>query len=210
MNTKKFCNVLGFYWNHLILKETERTGWIQWNVSGRRESITDHVSSAQALAFALYSEFDELESINIDHVNTLLAFHEEAEGKIGDITPYQGIDPKEKARREREAYVSICANLKRGNYLLSLFDEFEAKETPEAKFAYLCDKLDCDLQAKNYDFEDRCSIENATYKNVSNPAIQKIISNGAKTVWDVFWEADKSKYEGTFLEEFFTFLKDLE
>lgn len=209
MNKEKVFNILDFYWGHSILKEKERTGWIAWNISGRRESVAEHISSAQALALALYSEFDELENINIEHVLTLLSIHEEGESKIGDITPYQGISEEEKAKMEKEAVVSIFSKLKRGQRFIDLFDEFEARETAEAKLAYLCDKLDCDLQAHDYSDQGRCSIENATYKMVSNDNIQKILSEGAKTVWDVFWKADKSKYEGTFLEEFFSLLKEL-
>ena len=32
-----------------------------------------------------------------------------------------------------------------------LFLEFDTHETPEALFAYQCDKLECDIQSKLYD-----------------------------------------------------------
>lgn len=202
-----FYTVIDFYDNLSVLKEKERTGWIKWNVTGRRESVNDHTTSAQHLAWALYSEYDI--DINIEHVIAMLSIHEIGESRIGDITPYDGISPKSKAKREREAVVSLCSNLKKRHILLALFDEFEAKETPEAKFAYLCDKLDCDLQARLYSNAGRCSIEKATYEMASIDEIQKIIENGAKTVWDVFWQADKPKYDGTYLENFFAMLKDV-
>ncbi len=201
MELEKLSHVMEFYVRHSILKETERKGWIKWNVTGRRESIADHISSAQALAWALYSEFDL--NVNIEHVISLLSLHEEGETLIGDITPYEGITPEEKLEKEREAIVSIYKDLKQGKYLISLFDEFEARKTTEAQFAYLCDKLDCDLQAMFYSDEERCTIANATYEMVSNKQVQQIIQKGAKTVWEVFYEADKHIYEGTFLEEFF-------
>ena len=34
-----------------------------------------------------------------------------------------------------------------------LFLEFDAHKTKEAKFAYQCDKLECDIQSKLYDQE---------------------------------------------------------
>lgn len=204
---KKVFNVLDFYLSHSELKEKERSGWIKWNVSGRRESVADHISSVQALAWALWSEL-ELD-IDIFKVIAMLSIHEEGESKIGDITPYDGVSSKTKAEIEKEAVDSICKSLKRGNIIVSLFDEFEAQETPESKFAYLCDKLDCDLQAKLYSVDERCSISNATYCIVSNEKVQRIIQDGAKTVWDVFYEADKHIYEDTCLEEFFSILKDL-
>ena len=69
--------------------------------------------------------------------------------------------------------------------------------------------MDCDLQAKFYSQQKKCTIENATYGIVSNPKVQEIIANGAETVWDVFHEADKNIYKNTFLEEFFAALKSL-
>lgn len=201
-----FFTVLDFYDNLSVLKEKERTGWIKWNVTGRRESVNDHTTSAQYLAWALYCEYDI--DVNIEHVIALLSFHEPGESRIGDITPYDGVDPVLKAKREREAVISLCSNFKKRNILISLFDEFEAKETPEAIFAFLCDKLDCILQARLYSNSDRCSIEKATYQMISIKEIQEIIENGAKTVFDVFFEADKPKFDGTYLENFFAMLKD--
>jgi len=65
------------------------------------------------------------------------------------------------------------------------------------------------LQAMLYSTNKKCSIEKANYSIVSNEKVQSIIQNGAQTVWDVFYEADKHIYEDTFLEEFFSMLKDL-
>lgn len=203
----KILKVVDFYVKHSVLKEKERTGFIKWNVSGRRESVAEHISSAQSLAWALWSEYDL--DLDIFKVIAMLSVHETGESIIGDITPYDGVSLITKAEYEKAAVNSICEKLTKGNMIVSLFDEFEAKETPEAKFAYLCDKLDCDLQAKLYSDAKRCSILNATYGMVSNEEIQSIIENGAKTVFDVFWAADKHIYEGTFLEEFFNELKKL-
>ena len=209
-NKEKFYNILTAYSQHVSLREVERSAWVKWNISGRRESDLEHISDAEHLAFLFYSEFEELADVNIEHVIAMLSVHEEGESVIGDITPYDGISEQEKAKMEREAFIAHFQGFKRSDYFISLFDEFEARETKEAKLAYLCDKLDADLQANYYSSQGRCSIANATYEIVSNPEIQKIIAGGAKTVWDVFYEADKAKFEGTFLEEFFTFLKDIQ
>lgn len=203
---EKARTVLNFYESLSILKQSERTGFIKWNVSGRRESINDHTTSSQHLAWALYSEYDI--DVDIFHVISMLSVHEIGESIIGDITPYDGISPEEKAEREKAAVNSICFPLRKGDIIVSLFNEFEAKETAEAKFAYLCDKLDFDLQMMLCSKTGRCSIENATYQIVSIDKVQKIIENGAKTVWDVFWNGDKPIFEGTYLENFFAMLKN--
>ena len=43
----------------------------------------------------------------------------------------------------------------RGEEVEKLIDEFNSKQSDEAKFAYFCDKLECDLQSKVYD-EEMC------------------------------------------------------
>lgn len=199
---KKISAVLDFYYSHYALKEKERTGWIRWNVSGRRESIADHISSTQTLAWALYSEYDL--NVNIERVISMLSLHEKGEEIIGDITRYDSI-PKD----EKEAVDKLCGKLKKGSYLISLINEFNERKTHEAQLAYLCDKLDCDLQAKYYSDCERCFIQTATYQMVNNAEILKIIADGAKTVWNVFYEADKFIYENTFLEDFFSAIKEL-
>ena len=41
-----------------------------------------------------------------------------------------------------------------------MIHEFDARETKEAKFAYFCDKLECDIQSKLYDEEASADLTN--------------------------------------------------
>jgi 5'-deoxynucleotidase YfbR-like HD superfamily hydrolase len=45
------------------------------------------------------------------------------------------------------------ADLVDGEDIEKLFLEFDEHKTKEGKFAYQCDKLECDLQCKLYDEE---------------------------------------------------------
>ena len=57
-------------------------------------------------------------------------------------------------------------------------------------FAYLCDKLDFDLQARLYCNDNRCSIEKATYEMISIKQIQDKVFVGFKeTGWEVLKNA---------------------
>ena len=52
-------SVLNFYFICNKLKNTIRTGWINWNVSkDRLESVAEHIFSTQILAIAIKSEYN--------------------------------------------------------------------------------------------------------------------------------------------------------
>ena len=64
--------------------------------------------------------------------------------------------------------------------------EFDAHETPEATFAYQCDKLECDIQSKLYDQEGCVDLGhqegNAT---ANNEFVKKLLENGQS--WSDMW-----------------------
>lgn len=208
METRKLLNVLEFYYETARLKEIERSGWKRWNVSREKriESIPEHVYGTQQLAIAIYSEFDL--QIDISKVLMMLAIHETEEINIGDITPFDGISAEEKLAMGKKAVDKTFRNLAKKDFFVSLIAEFDARKTPEAIFAHLCDKMEADLQVKKYSDEGRCSLNSASAKIMEDRAVQTIIKNGAKTVADVFIEYDAPKYEQSeIFSEMIQFLK---
>lgn len=144
-------NVLAYYTLCNRLKNTIRTGWKDWNVNRERlESVAEHIFGVQMLAIAMKSEFSY--EIDLMKVVFMLAIHELGETVIGDLTRFQ-ITREEKEKLEHEAVHKILQNLLDGEMIEALFLEFDAQETLEARFAYQCDKLECDLQCRLYDEE---------------------------------------------------------
>lgn len=128
--------------------EVKRKGWHDRKINRYRvESIADHIYGCQMLAYAMYSEFDY--DIDIEKVILMLATHEIGETIIGDITPLD-MPSEVKSGMEKEAVEKLTEMIPNGKVLLDLFNEFEAKKTNEAQFAYFIDKSECDLQAKLY------------------------------------------------------------
>lgn len=208
METRNLWNVLEFYYETAKLKEVERSGWKRWNVSRdkRIESIPEHVYGTQQLAIAIYSEYNL--QIDISKVLMMLAIHETEEINIGDITPFDGVTAEEKLAMGKKAVDKTFRNLAKKQFYISLIDEFNAKQTPEAIFAHLCDKMEADLQVKKYSDEGRCSLDNASAKIMKDRDVQRIIENGATTVADVFIEYDAPKYEKSeIFSEMIEFLK---
>ena len=147
-------NVVRYYVLCNKLKDVIRTGWKNWNVKRDRiESVAEHIFGVQMLAIAMKSEYD-YKDVDIMKVLYMLAVHELEEIYIGDLTLFQIADGKKKELGHK-AVKKVLGNLIDKPQIESLTLEFDARKTKEAKFAYWCDKLECDLQSKIYD-EENC------------------------------------------------------
>ena len=177
-------NVVNYYVLCNKLKNVIRTGWVDWKVERDRiESIAEHIFGVQMLAIAMKSEYEY--DVDIMKVIYMLAIHELGETIIGDLTQFQ-ISKQEKEKIEHEAVHNILSSLLDGKEIEKLFLEFDAQETPEAKFAYQCDKLECDIQSKLYDQEGCVDLEhqegNAT---ANNDFVKELLANGQS--WSDMW-----------------------
>ena len=180
-------NVLDFYYLTISLKDLVRSGWKQWNVQrSRLESVAEHIYSTCMLAIAIHSEFLSY-PIDLQKVLTMLAVHELEEIFISDITPFDNVSPEEKIKRGHEAVHQILAPLNLGYRYEALIYEFDAHKTPEAQFAYMCDKLDADLMSLYYDRDLNCTVENATEHLQKNGDIQNLSNNGSYTMSECFY-----------------------
>ncbi len=193
-------NVIEFYMLCNKLKNIVRTGWLDWGVNRERiESIAEHVYGTQMLAISMWSEFGY--NIDIKKVLSMLAVHELEETIIGDLTQFQ-IDRKTKEEMGHRAVKQILSKLSSGATIEQLILEFDERKTPEAQFAYFCDKLECDLQCKAYDEEGCVDLNNQENNNTAkNDDVKKLLESG-KTwgeMWMTFGQA-RYNYDEHFLE----------
>jgi putative hydrolase of HD superfamily len=167
-------NVINYYVLCNKLKNVIRTGWQDWNINcDRLESVAEHVYGVQMLAIAMYSEYKY--DIDLKKVLYMLSVHELEEIIIGDLTMFQ-IDKEEKKKKGHEAVSKILSNLTNKEEIMNLILEFDERDTPEAKFAYLCDKLECDLQARLYDLSGCAEL---TDNNILNdPKVHNLLDKG--------------------------------
>jgi len=177
-------NVINYYVLCNKLKNVVRTGWKDWNVKRERiESVAEHIFGVQMLAIAMKSEYEY--DIDIMKVIFMLAIHELGETLIGDITLFQ-MSKEEKEKIEHEAVSKILEGLLDGNQIKELFFEFDAGKTKEAKFAYQCDKLECDLQCKLYDEEGCVDLNDQDInKSITNSKVQELLNNNCS--WSEMW-----------------------
>lgn len=198
-------NILQFYFMSNKLKNTLRTGWKYWSVEGVRvESIAEHIYGTLMLAVSICAH-TTLE-IDIERVALMLALHETEEILIGDITIYDG---ERYETKKEEGHKAVCAlfNDSKKDLFLEVIDEFEKGETKEAKFAYMCDKLEADLQAFLY--KDHFNLENANKTCLENGDILAMIDKGFRRPDQFFLQNDKEKFEGIF-RKIADYLQELE
>lgn len=185
-------DVINYYVLCNKLKNVIRTGWLDWKVQRNRlESIAEHIYGVQMLAIAMKTIYQY--DIDIMKVIYMLAIHELGETIIGDLTQFQ-ISKEKKEKMEHEAVHSILSSLIGGDKIEDLFLEFDSHATAEARFAYQCDKLECDIQCKLYDQEGCVDLKqqegNAT---ADNELVKKLLENGQS--WSDMWlEFGQRKY----------------
>lgn len=196
-NKNSIENAIRFYLLATKLKYKIRSAWDEkhWNINSERlESIAEHVYGTCILAISLSSEAKL--DLDMEKVLKMLAIHEIGEVLIGDITPFDNITEEEKQKIEHEAMKIVIGDLKEKDELFSLLLEFDKHETKEAKFAYLCDKMEFDIQFKIYEDMGLQRGLNDQENNVvfKNEKINKMLEDGAKTPFDICHLWDKSKF----------------
>ena len=209
---KKIEAAMHFYLSATKLKYKIRSGWDKnhWNIkSDRIESIAEHVYGTSILAISLNSEFDL--NLDMEKVLKMLAIHEIGEVLIGDITPFDNITVEQKAEMEHKAMLDILGDLCEREELFNLLLEFDEHKTKEAQFAYLCDKMEADIQAKVYQDrgEQRPLTDQANNVVFKNAKAQKMVEEGAQNAFDIWYEWDKSKYESSpIFQKVLTYIKE--
>lgn len=175
------------------LKDTIRTGPVVWNAKRERiESVAEHIYGVQMLALSIYYQFGY--KLDIMKVIYMLAVHELEEIEIGDLAFFE-ITNEEKLFKGKEATQYILKDFLGKDEISALLDEYNEKKTEEAKFAYRCDKLECDIQMKLYD-QEGCFDLNDQPNNpiINNPSVRKVLDS-EKNISNAWIEFDRSKYE---------------
>lgn len=185
-------NVLKFYVLCSRLKDVVRTGWKVWGVDRERlETVAEHIYGVQMLAIAMYKEFNY--DFNLEKVLYMLAVHEIEEIIIGDLTRFD-ISSLEKREIGKKAVKEVLSTLVNSEDIGVLIEEFECRESEEALFAYHCDKMQCDIQAKLYDEEGCVDLE----KQLNNPILGEErlseIFSTEKSWSDAWLESDRNLY----------------
>jgi len=129
----------------LRLKNIQRAGWVRAGIQNP-ESVAAHSWGMSMLALKLTPP-----TLDLVRVLSLCIVHDVPEVRVGDLTPHD--DTTNKARDEHEAMTELAPEW------ITLFEEYEHGQSPEAQFVKQLDKLDMALQAENYQVDYNISLD---------------------------------------------------
>ena len=109
--------------------------------ASRKENDAEHSWHIALMAYLLQEYVEE--QVEVSKVMLMVLIHDLVEIDAGDTYAYDEEGAKTKDERERKAADHIFGMLPedQGMYLKALWEEFEAYETAEAKYAHLLDNF---------------------------------------------------------------------
>lgn len=109
--------------------------------AGRKENDAEHSWHIALMAYLL-QEYAE-EPVDVSKVMIMVLIHDLVEIDAGDTYAYDDAGAETKRERESSGADRIFGLLPedQGKYFRELWEEFEAYETPEAKYAHLLDNF---------------------------------------------------------------------
>jgi putative hydrolases of HD superfamily len=142
---------LASYFRLMRLKRLYRQGWLKRGLPEELcESVAEHSFGTAFLAILIAGRSGscgDFGPIDSGKAALLALVHEMGESYAGDITPVDGVSREAKEELERAAILRALEGHPDLAWLLSLWEEFEAGSTPEARFVKQLDRLEMGLQA---------------------------------------------------------------
>jgi len=169
--------LLHAYLETLQLKRLYRQGWLRVGVPRERcESVAEHSFGVATLVLFLSGKI--LDGIDPHKLLKMALVHDLGEARAGDITPHDGVSADDKHAQEREGVALIASKLPHGGDLLSLWEEYEAGVSPEARLVRQLDRLEMALQACAYELDGEGSMETflrSAERVVDEPSLRELI-----------------------------------
>ena len=132
------------------LKRLDRTGWILRGLPNGTESVAAHSFGVSVAAMLLADELMARGvSLNIERVLRMALLHDWAETRVGDLprtaTDYFGAQSRKRA--ETAAFADIIRGASNESIYSELYDDYEHRESLEARIVKAADVIDLLVQA---------------------------------------------------------------
>lgn len=178
--------IIDFYVKANNLKNVIRTGWKEVGIpSDKIESVADHVYGSMVLSLAVIE--DKKLDLDIAKVFKMIIVKELSKAVTNRENSV--ITTKEECDNYTKSVINDFSDL------VSVYEEYEIKESAESKFVYQLSKLESDIQAKIYEKNGDFTIENAL-KDIENyPEDIKSKVGQVKNASDGWLTFDSTYYE---------------
>jgi len=174
---------------HLVekLKRERRKGWLDRGVK-EAESVADH--SFRTILMAMV--FAERQKLDVNKAVKMALVHDLPEAICGDVATrireeLQKTPNKEKEEREEKALEEMLQHLegKIAEEIRELWNEFNARETAEARLVYELDRLEAIFQAVEYEQRGNFKVSLKEFFDYANGRIK---NKELRTVFGVLME----------------------
>lgn len=169
--------LLESYFQAAHLKQLYRQGWLRRGVSDDRcESVADHSYGTALLAMLLADAVRP--DLDAGKVLRLALLHDLGEVHAGDLTPADGVTAAEKHDREAVGIRRILAGIPGSDRHVALWEEYEAQQTPEARFVRQVDRLEMALQAVVYEAQGDAGLAEfleSARRDIDDPALTPLL-----------------------------------
>lgn len=180
-------NIVNFLFEVGMLAKTPRSGF--FFLGSGEQSVAEHVNRVSYIGFVLAS-MDR--SVDISKVLKMCLFHDLAEARVSDLNY---VHQKYTERKEEKAIEDLAANLPFGEEIRAIVQEYEKRESKEAKFAKDADNLEFLLALK-----EQVDIGNERAKSWIPSLMKRFLTEEAKqlasgimdTDSDQWWFGDKN------------------
>lgn len=150
------------------LKRELRHSWLS---DGRRESVAEHSWQMALMAMVMHRHLEH--PVDLSRTLQMIIVHDLVEAEVGDVPFFETGERKDKKAEREAAAMDRIRDLLGGDGgadLAELWWEFEARETPEAKFAGALDNLEVQLQHNLADFSTWEEVEyGLVYNKMEKP-----------------------------------------
>jgi putative hydrolase of HD superfamily len=185
-----------YFFLHILkrLKTTKRTGWLNFNVENA-ESIADHMYRMGIISMCATDK-----ALDTGRCVKMALVHDMAESLVGDITPEDNVSKEEKHRRELLSIEYLCNILEPFNAaaaeeIKTLWNEYEAVSTQEARFVKDVDKFELMVQTleeeRRYEGRKDLSVFMSVRSQIKTPQVCDL-ADGIIAERKKFWESINS------------------
>lgn len=174
-------NIVNFLFEVGMLAKTPRSGF--FFLGSGEQSVAEHVNRVSYIGFVLAS-MDR--SVDISKVLKMCLFHDLAEARVSDLNY---VHQKYTERKEEKAIEDLAANLPFGEEIRAIVQEYEKRESKEAKFAKDADNLEFLLALK-----EQVDIGNERAKSWIPSLMKRFLTEEAKQLASVIMDTDSDQW----------------
>jgi putative hydrolase of HD superfamily len=181
MNKDEIGSVVDFLYEVGMLSKTPRSGF--FFLGSGEQSVAEHINRVCYIGYCLAKMNGTVDS---GKVVQMCLFHDISESRISDLNY---VHQKYTERLEDKAHEDLAASLPFGSDMKGIIDEYEARESLEAKLVKDADNLEFILSLK-----EQYDIGNERAKTWIEPAIHRLKTEEGRAIASIILEIDSDRW----------------